>query len=149
MHNIVFYYCKWTKFLLAVIYGSPGRHSNNTKTFKKIRKKIEYNLYDLLRLAESFKTMNRPGPTVTLFDDIFLGKYNIKIETWAITQLGNGFAFLKPVYRIELKVRRTSKYKKRTNEYNLQSKVSWWAREKCPLRRRWKTYISFWGAFGA
>ena len=25
-------------------------------------------------LAESFKTINRPGPTVTLFDGLFLGK---------------------------------------------------------------------------
>ena len=29
----------------------------------------------ILGLAESFKTMNRPGPTVTLFDGFFLEKY--------------------------------------------------------------------------
>ena len=29
----------------------------------------------ILGLAESFKTMNRPGPIVTLFDGLFLGKY--------------------------------------------------------------------------
>ena len=27
-------------------------------------------------LAESFKTMNRPGLTVTLFDSLFFGKWN-------------------------------------------------------------------------
>ena len=30
----------------------------------------------ILGLAELFKTMNRPGPTVTLLDGLFLGKYN-------------------------------------------------------------------------
>ena len=34
--------------------------------------------------AESFKTMNRPGPTVMLFDGLFLGIYR-KIETWKIS----------------------------------------------------------------
>ena len=29
----------------------------------------------ILRVAELFKTMNRPGPTVTPFDSLFLGKY--------------------------------------------------------------------------
>ena len=29
----------------------------------------------ILGLAKSFKAMNRPGPTVTLFDGLFLGKY--------------------------------------------------------------------------
>ena len=31
---------KRTKFLLAVIYGSPRRHSNSSETFKKIEKKL-------------------------------------------------------------------------------------------------------------
>ena len=30
------------------------------------------------RLAESFKTINRPNETVTLFDSLFLGKYRTK-----------------------------------------------------------------------
>ena len=29
-------WANWTKFLLVVIYGSPCRHSNSSKTFKKI-----------------------------------------------------------------------------------------------------------------
>ena len=29
----------------------------------------------ILGLAESFKTMNRPDPIITLFDDLYLGKY--------------------------------------------------------------------------
>ena len=29
----------------------------------------------ILGLAQLFKTMNRPGPTVSLFDDLFLSKY--------------------------------------------------------------------------
>ena len=29
----------------------------------------------ILKIAESFKTMNRPGSTVMPFDDLFLGKY--------------------------------------------------------------------------
>ena len=29
----------------------------------------------ILGIAESFKTMNLPDPTVTLFDGLFLGKY--------------------------------------------------------------------------
>ena len=45
---------KRTKFLLAVIYRSPRRHSNS---------------------SEAFKTMNRPGPTVKLSDWLFLRKY--------------------------------------------------------------------------
>ena len=31
---------------------------------------------NILGLAESFETMKRPGPTVTLFDSLYLGKYN-------------------------------------------------------------------------
>ena len=33
-----------------------------------------------LGLSESFKTMNQPGPTVTLFDGLFLGKYKNRDE---------------------------------------------------------------------
>ena len=46
------------------------------KPFKKKSEKIEIKFYDHFRTsAESFKTMNRPGPTVTLFDGLFLRKY--------------------------------------------------------------------------
>ena len=55
-------YAKQTKFLLAAIYGSPRRHSNGSKTFKKIRK--NWNTFmAILGQAESFKAMNRPDPT--------------------------------------------------------------------------------------
>ena len=43
----------------------------------KKSEEIEINFHDYLRLAESFKTMNRPDPTVALFDGLFLGKYKI------------------------------------------------------------------------
>ena len=38
-------------------------------------KKIKYTFMTIFGLPESFKTMNRPDPTVTLFDGLFLGKY--------------------------------------------------------------------------
>ena len=54
---------KRTEFLLAVISGSPRRHSNSSESFFKNRKKLKDNFMTILRLAESFKTKNRPGPT--------------------------------------------------------------------------------------
>ena len=36
---------------------------------------MKYIFMTILGLAESFKTMNRPDPTVTLFDALFLGEY--------------------------------------------------------------------------
>ena len=45
-------WAKRTKFLLAVIYGSPGRHSNISKTFKKDRKILKSNFMIILGLAE-------------------------------------------------------------------------------------------------
>ena len=33
----------------------------------------------IFELAESYKTMNRPDPTVTLFDGLFFGKFKIEI----------------------------------------------------------------------
>ena len=82
MYYLYYYeYAKRTKFLLTVICGSPRRHSNSCKTFEKNRKKLKYIFMTILGLAESFKMMNRPGPTVTLFDGLFIGKYK-KIEMW-------------------------------------------------------------------
>ena len=54
--------------------------SNSSKTFNKSQKKCNQIFMTILGLAESLKTMNRsdrawPGPTVTLFDDLFLRKY--------------------------------------------------------------------------
>ena len=54
-------WAKWTEFLLAVIYGSPRRHSLSYNTFKK-NGKTEIIFMTISRLAESFKTMNRPLP---------------------------------------------------------------------------------------
>ena len=45
------------------------------KPLKKIIKNEKYISMTTLVLAESFKTMNTPGPTETLFDDLFIGKY--------------------------------------------------------------------------
>ena len=64
-----------TKFLLAVRYGSPRRDSNSYKTFEKNRIKLICICVTISGLAESFKTMNRPNLTVTLFDGLFLGEY--------------------------------------------------------------------------
>ena len=44
------------------------------KPLKK-EKKLEYIIMTILGPAESIKTMNWPGPTVTLFDGLFLRKY--------------------------------------------------------------------------
>ena len=44
------------------------------RSLKKIRKKYKEICMTNLGLAESFKTMNWPGQTVTLFDGLFLGK---------------------------------------------------------------------------
>ena len=41
----------------------------------KNRKKLKYIFMIILGLTESFKSMNRPGPTVTLFDGLFLEKF--------------------------------------------------------------------------
>ena len=35
----------------------------------------------ILGLAESFETINQPGPTVTLYDGLLLGKYKSKGHT--------------------------------------------------------------------
>ena len=43
------------------------------KPLKK-RKKLEYIFLTILKLAE-LETMNRHGPTATLFHDLFLGNY--------------------------------------------------------------------------
>ena len=48
--------------------------SDNFKTCKKRSEEIEIYFCDHLGLAESFKMMNRPDPTVTLFDGLFLWK---------------------------------------------------------------------------
>jgi len=72
----VFYCYEWakrTKFLLlAVLYGSPRRHSNSNKN---LWKQLKYSFMTILGPAESFKTMSRPNPTVTLFDSLFIAKY--------------------------------------------------------------------------
>ena len=74
---------KQTKFLLAV------HHNFEIKLwiFMKINHNFEINkecqnennfvwlLDSAMTVAESFKTMNRPDPTVTLFDGLFFGNY--------------------------------------------------------------------------
>ena len=45
------------------------------KSLKNRKKKIKYIFKTILGQGESFKTMNRPDPTVTLYDGLFLGKY--------------------------------------------------------------------------
>ena len=47
---------KWTKSLLAVIYGSPRRHSNSFKNLQEKFEKIEINLYDHFRWNFDLKT---------------------------------------------------------------------------------------------
>ena len=47
-------------------------------------KKLKNICVTILELSESFKTMNRPGPNLTLFDSLFIGKckrYELKILT--------------------------------------------------------------------
>ena len=44
------------------------------KHLQNNRKKLKYIFMNILGVAESLKTMNRPDPTVTLFDGLFLGK---------------------------------------------------------------------------
>ena len=39
------------KFLLTVIYGSPRRHSNSLKTFKKSEKKLKKNYEHFFRTS--------------------------------------------------------------------------------------------------
>ena len=34
----------------------------------------------ILELAESFKKMKQPGPTVTLFDSLFFGNYKRQVR---------------------------------------------------------------------
>ena len=71
----LYYYklAKRTKFLLAVIYRSPWRHWNCSKTLKNKSEKSKFILTGILRPVKSFKRWT--GPTVTLFDGLFLGKY--------------------------------------------------------------------------
>ena len=56
------------------MYGSPRRYSNSSE-FLKSGKKLKYIFIAILGLGESFKTMNRPEPTVTLFDGLIVRKY--------------------------------------------------------------------------
>ena len=66
---------KTLHLVLVWVYGLPRRHSNSSKTFKKNRIKLKYIFMSIKGLAESFKTMNRSGLTVMLFDGLFIGKY--------------------------------------------------------------------------
>ena len=47
---------------------------NSSKTFKKSEKTETHFYVFQFFLVESFKTMNLPSLTVTLFDGVFLGK---------------------------------------------------------------------------
>ena len=81
--HFIYEWAKRPKFLFAVIYGSPRKHSSSSKTFKKNREKFKFIFMTILGLAESFKTKNRPGParpvpTARLFDGLFLGSYKRK-----------------------------------------------------------------------
>ena len=70
---------KRTKFLLAVMYGSPRRHSNSSKIFLR-KKKNEKHLLTILGLAGSFKFQSdeqaRPDLTVPQFDELFLKNFD-------------------------------------------------------------------------
>ena len=44
------------------------------KPLKK-SEKLKYIFMTILGLAKSFKMVNRPDPTETVFDSLFLGKY--------------------------------------------------------------------------
>ena len=55
-------WAKRTKLLLEVRYRSPRRHSNSSRTFKKIGKNWKKFMIILVP-AGSFKTRNRPDPT--------------------------------------------------------------------------------------
>ena len=48
---------------------------DDDQTTLKPLKKMEYIFMTILGLTESFKMMNRPDPTVTLSNGLFLGKY--------------------------------------------------------------------------
>ena len=81
------FYYEWVKrlkFLLAVIYGSPCRNSDSSKTFKKDRKKLKYSFMTIFGPAESFKIMNRPGPTRPDRNALWrlITQKVWKIETW-------------------------------------------------------------------
>ena len=58
-----------------VIYGSARRQTIGSKTFKKNLKKLKPRPMTYLGPAVSFKTMNQPDPTVTLFGGLYFGKY--------------------------------------------------------------------------
>ena len=49
--NNYYEWAKRTKILLAVIYGSPGRHSNSSKFILKKSEKMEIHLCDHLRTS--------------------------------------------------------------------------------------------------
>ena len=51
------------RLLLRVSEANEVPISSHIKTFYKIGKKIEYIFTIILGIAESFKTINRPGPT--------------------------------------------------------------------------------------
>ena len=56
---------------------------DDIQTALKPFKKMKYIIMTILGQAESFETINRPDPTVTLFDGFFLGKYkdtNVKFS---------------------------------------------------------------------
>ena len=50
---------------ISSLIWSLRRHSNSFKFFSKIGKKLKYIFMTVLRLAESFKTMNWPDPNRT------------------------------------------------------------------------------------
>ena len=72
-----------TDFLLAVIYGSPRRHSHSSKTFKKGLEQMKYIFIIILGpdkrmnqvgLVHSNNEPARPGLTATFFDGLYFRK---------------------------------------------------------------------------
>ena len=61
----VIVWTEWTKFLLAIVYVSPRRHPNDSKTFEK---KLKYIFVTILGLAETFDTdPARPWHSLTAY----------------------------------------------------------------------------------
>ena len=73
VRNPNYKWAKRTKFLLAVIYRLPRRHSKSSKNLWKKSEKSEINWYAFYSPYKSFKTMDRSD--CKALDGLLIGKY--------------------------------------------------------------------------
>ena len=84
-------WAKWTKFLLAVVYGSPQRPSNSSKTLRK-SEKLETHFYEWATKHEqpnttlSYKYGKKHDKAINTIKNVFCTKMTIKVACISLTK---------------------------------------------------------------